>query len=230
MSFDTIFENFGIPGIILFGLGTLAYKMYQKYNIYIASIEDLNNYDPQKTLWEIWENGESVADNHWNNYNYVKKIQYNDKPAWEINLPSIENGDVFIYTGITELPLGLDDGKYFINVKIKNIKSNISVFFHQKRFYGTREEHIASKYKDIVDQPIMHDGVHYFEPKCSIGDTEGEEQYQITKEQIGIYIKPDNDISINNLIIEEAYIGKKCWKYNLLPYISNKYNLVFEPK
>ena len=139
---------------------------------------------------------------------------------------------MYIYTDVTELPLGLYDGKYFFHLKIKNLKSCTSVFFQQKRYYGTRSQHIQSKYKYIVEQEIVNDGIHYFEPKCSIGEVEGdgEEQNTITKEQIGIYIKPNDDTSIENLIIEEAYIGKKCWKINILPYISDQYYLIIESK
>ena len=31
MSFDIAFETFGIPGIVLFGLCTVAYKLHQKF-------------------------------------------------------------------------------------------------------------------------------------------------------------------------------------------------------
>ena len=236
MSFDSAFETFGIPGIVLFGLCTVAYKLHQTFNFSIASHDILNKYNPQKTIWEIWENGESinpdVTDEHWNKFNYGKKIDHEGKQIWSINLSSIENGDMYIYTDVTELPIGLDDGKYFFHLKIKNLKSHTSVYFQQKRYYGTSDQHIQSKYKYIVDQEIVNDGIHYFEPKCSIGEVEGdgEEQNTITKEQIGIYIKPNDDTSIENLLIEEAYIGKKCWKINILPYISDQYYLIVESK
>mgnify|MGYP000117169371 CR=1 FL=1 len=236
MSFDSAFETFGISGIVLFGLCSLTYKIHQNFIFSIASHDFLNKYNPQKTLWEIWENGNSInsgiPNDHWNKYNYGKKVEHEGKEIWEINIPSIENGNMYMYRGTTDLPIGLYDGKYYFRIKIKNLKSHTSVFFQQKRYYGTNEQHIQSKYKYIVDQEIINDGVHYFEPKCCIGEVEGdgEEQYKITKEQIGIYIKSSDGNSIKNLIIEEAYIGKKCWKINLLPYISDQYYLIVEPK
>ena len=33
MSFDSAFETFGIPGVVAFGLGYIAYKIYHKYNL-----------------------------------------------------------------------------------------------------------------------------------------------------------------------------------------------------
>lgn len=232
MSFDSAFEMFGVPGLILFGVGVIAYKVHQHYRFSIASYDFLNNHNAHKTLWELWENGENAKTQNWNHYYYAKKIIENNKPIWKINLPAVENGDIYLYKGLSELPSGLEEGKYFFRIKIKNLNPNIEVFFEKKCFYGTRDQHILSKYKPSDKQEIICDGVHYWEPRCYIGQEEGdgEEKFTITKEQIGIYIKALNDCSIENLIIEEAYIGKKCYKINLFPYISNNYYLVVEPK
>ena len=80
MSFDSAFETFGISGIVLFGLCSLTYKIHQNFIFSIASHDFLNKYNPQKTLWEIWENGNSInsgiPNDHWNKYNYGKKVEH----------------------------------------------------------------------------------------------------------------------------------------------------------
>lgn len=234
MSFDSAFETFGIPGVVAFGLGCIAYKIYYKYGFSIASYDMLNKYDPQKTLKDIWENGEQPKsqNDNWCKYYYGKKVDLDSKPVWKINLSAVENGDIYIYTSFDELPPGLDDGKYFFMVKFKNMKSHTIVYFQKKCWCGERGQYIAPKYRTPAKVEIVGDGVHYYEPKCSIGeeDGEGDEKQLITQEQIGIYIKPGDDQSITDLIIEEAYIGKKYWKYNLLPYISDKWYLLVEPR
>jgi hypothetical protein len=234
MSFDSAFETFGIPGVVAFGLGYIAYKIYHKYNFSIASYDMLNKYDPQKTLKDIWENGEQPkSHNHnWCKYYYGKLVELDSKPIWKINLSAVENGDIYIYTSFDELPPGLDDGKYFMMVKFKNLKSHTKVYFQKKCWCGTKGQYIAPKYRRPTKVEIIGDGVHYYEPNCSIGeeDGEGDDKQLITKEQIGIYIKPEDDQSITDLIVEEAYIGKKYWKYNLLPYFSDKWYLLVEPR
>ena len=234
MSFDSAFETFGIPGLIVFGLGAVAYKLYQKYSFSIASLDMLNKYDPQKTLKDIWENGEQpTAHGHnWCRYFYGKMVDLNGKPVWEINLSAVENGSIYIYTSFDQLPPGLDDGKYFFMVKFKNLKPHTKVYFQKKCWCGTRSEYIPAKYKRDTKEEIIGDGVHYYEPKTCIGDEDGEgdEKQTITKEQIGIYIKPGDDQSISDLIIEEAYIGRKYWKIKLLPYISDNLYLLVEPR
>ena len=117
-------------------------------------------------------------------------------------------------------------------VKFKNLDSHTKVYFQKKCWCGTRGEYIAPKFRRPTKVEIIGNGVHYYEPKCSIGeeDGEGDEKQLITQEQIGIYIKPEDDHSITDLIIEEAYIGKKYWKYNLLPYFSDKWYLLVEPR
>lgn len=234
MSFDTAFETFGIPGVIALGLGYVAYRIYQKYSFSIASYDMLNKYNPQKTLEEIWENGEqSKSYNHnWCKYYYGKMVDLNGKPVWEINLPAVENGNIYIYTTLDELPPGLDDGKYFFMVKIRNLKPHTKVYFQRKCFGGSKGNFIVVKYKRDIKDEIIGNGVHYFEPKSSIGEEcgEGDDIQTITKEQIGLYIKAEDDHSIKDLVIEEAYIGKKYWKYNLLPYLSDKWYLLVEPR
>lgn len=234
MSAAIAFETFGVPGIILFGLGYLMYKVHQNYILYIACPDFLNKCNPQKTLSQIWENGESPKREHhnWCRYYYGKKVELNGMPVWKIDLSPIDNGSMFIYTSYTELPIGLEDGKYFFSIKFKNLKPHIEVMFEKKCFYGANNEHIAAKYKYNTKQEIVSDGTHYFEPTCCIGEEEGDgdDRNRITKEQIGVYIKPKDDQPITDLIIEEAYIGKKCWKINLLPCIGNRYYLVVEPR
>ena len=70
------------------------------------------------------------------------------------------------------------------------------------------------------------------EPVSYIGDKEGdgEDERTITKEQLGINIRQLENREVENLIIEEVYIGKKCWKFNLLPYISDQFYLIAEPR
>jgi len=234
MSFDSAFETFGIPGVVAFGLGCFAYKNYRKYGFSIASYDMLNKYDPQKTLMDIWENGEQPKsqNDNWCKYYYGKKVDLDSKPVWKINLSAVENGDIYIYTSFDALPPGLDDGKYFFMVKVKNMKPHTKVYFQKKCWCGERGQYIEPKYRTPTKVEIVGDGVHYYEPKCSIGeeDGEGDEKQLITHEQIGIYINPEDDQSITDLIIEEAYIGKKYWKYNLLPYISDEWYLLVEPR
>ena len=234
MSFDSAFETFGIPGVVAFGLGYIAYKIHQKYVFSIASYDILNKYDPQKTLKDIWENGKKpTTENHnWCKYYYGKLVELNNKPVWEINLSALENGDIYIYTSFDELPPGLEDGKYFFMVKFKNLKSHTKVYFQKKSWCGIRGKYVAPKFRTPSKVEIVGNGVHYYEPKCSIGeeDGEGDEREVITQEQIGIYIKPGENQSINDLIIEEAYIGKKYWKYNLLPCFNNKCYILVESR
>ena len=117
-------------------------------------------------------------------------------------------------------------------VKIKNLKPHTKVYFQKKCWGGQRSEYIAAKFKRDTKVEIIGDGNHYYEPNTCIGDEDGDgdDKQTITKEQIGIYIKPGDDQSISDLIIEEAYIGKKYWKINLLPYISDKWYLLVEPR
>lgn len=234
MSFEYAFETFGIPGLIAFGLGMVAYKLHHSYSFSIASLDILNNYNPQKTLKDIWENGEQPKSHghNWCKYFYGKLVNLNGKDVWQINLPAIENGNIFIYSSFDELPPGLDDGKYFFMVKIKNLKPHTKVYFQKKCWGGQRSEYIAAKFKRDTKVEIIGDGIHYYEPNTCIGDEDGDgdDKQTITKEQIGIYIKPGDDQSISDLIIEEAYIGKKYWKINLLPYISDKWYLLVEPR
>ena len=117
-------------------------------------------------------------------------------------------------------------------VKFKNLKSHTKVYFQKKSWCGIRGKYVAPKFRTPSKVEIVGNGVHYSEPKCSIGeeDGEGDEREVITQEQIGIYIKPGENQSINDLIIEEAYIGKKYWKYNLLPCFNNKCYILVEPR
>ena len=134
-----------------------------------------------------------------------------------------ENGDIYIYTSFDELPPGLEDGKYFFMVKFKNLKSHTKVFFQKKGWCGIRGKYVAPKFRTPSKVEIVGNGVHYYEPKCSIGeeDGEGDEREVITQEQIGIYIKPGENQSINDLIIEEAYIG------NIICYLVLIINVIF---
>jgi len=242
MSFDTAFATFGIPGLVVFGFGAVAYKLWQRYIFSIASYDFLHKYNPHETLWETWENGKSVKDDHYHNDGagkYAVKTTENGKPIWKINIPSGERGDVFIYTCNHEKPNGLDKQKYFFHVKIKNYNSRVKMHYQKKCFYGKRDEYIFANEKSISEERIIGDGVHIWSPVCYIGDEEGDTEQRkiITKEQLGIHIsqikdegEPDRYMSIVDLIIEEAYIDKKCWRINLLPYFSNKYYLIIEPR
>lgn len=243
MSFDIVFKYFGIPGIILFGLGTITCKLFQTYNIYIETIELLQNinqenvigeldFNPQNIFNEIYENTEDVDETErWHNdfdtktTKYGKKEKYKSKPVWKINLPPGNNGDVFIYRRFTKLDYYQycqDGGKFFISVKIKN-KKNTEISLQRKLFPGQPDDY--SKYTEI-NKNIIYDGIHHFELKFIIGDEV--ENEEITKEQIGIHIKQSKNASIDNLIIEEAHIGeKKRRKFNIL---CTKYYLIFELK
>ena len=50
MSAESAFEIFGIPGIIIFCLGALGYKIYQHYDIKFASIQ---NHERQATYFPM---------------------------------------------------------------------------------------------------------------------------------------------------------------------------------
>jgi len=232
MSFDTAFEMFGIPGIILFGFGILGYKFHQKYSIELASYDFLNKNISTKTLDNIWEEGNNIDEEHYNSYNYGKNKRINNKSVWQINIPKNENGSLYIYRNFTELPSEFDNGKYFFRIYVNNLLDDTTIKFQKKRYYGKSNEWKCTEYKFIYEEEICKNGVHYFEPYSSINETEGDgdDKKTITKEQLGIFIKPGTDSNIDNLIIEEAYIGEKCWKINLLPYLSNKYYLLIKQK
>ena len=55
MSAESAFEIFGIPGIIIFCLGAIGYKIYQHYDIKFASNDFLNQNFASKTLNSTWE-------------------------------------------------------------------------------------------------------------------------------------------------------------------------------
>jgi len=232
MSLDSAFEIFGIPGIVLFGVGSLAYYFHQKYSIELASYDFLNKNVATKTLNNIWEEGNNIGEDHYNSYNYGKSKKINNQSVWNINIPQNENGSLYIYRNFTELPSDLDNGKYFFRISVKNLSDDTIIKFQKKRYYGKLDEWNCTKYKFIYEEEICKNGVHYFEPNTSINEIEGDgdDKQTITKEQLGIFIKPGTDSNIDNLIIEEAYIGEKCWKINLLPYLSNKYYLLIKPK
>ena len=67
-----------------------------------------------------------------------------------------------------------------------------------------------AKEKPSSKQYIIGDNVHYWEPVSYIGDKEGdgEDERTITKEQLGINIRQLENREVENLIIEEVYIGK----------------------
>ena len=235
MSFEYAFETFGIPGIVLFGLGAIAYKLHQNYTFSIASHDLLHKYNPHDTLWEAWENGYMVSDNNWHTGEgkYATKERYDGKPVWRVNIPKEQNGDVFIYTGISDRPEYNDKHSYFFRVKLKNVDKNTTEIIYQKKcFYGERSEYILAKEKPSSKQYIIGNNVHYWEPVSYIGAKEGdgEDERTITKEQLGINIRQLGNREVKNLIIEEVYIGKKCWKFNLLPCISDQICLIVEPR
>lgn len=113
-----------------------------------------------------------------------------------------------------------------------NHYSHIKIYYQKKCFYGKRNEYISANEKPISKEIIIGNGVHYWEPICYIGNEEGEHEHKkiITKEQLGLDIRAIEDEPIVDLIIEEVYIDKKCWKINLLPFISDKYYLIVEPR
>ena len=73
MSFDSAFETFGIPGVIAFGLGYVAYKIHQNYIFSIASYDILNKYGNKSIgcfplvdilkykVWDRYVNGMKVV-------------------------------------------------------------------------------------------------------------------------------------------------------------------------
>ena len=239
MSVDLAFETFGIPGILIFGLGILGYKLYKNYTFSIASNDFLYRYNSTNTLPESWVNGDSVSSGeHYDNSGWGRFAKYwratpNDKFVWKINIPREEKGDVFVYKSNHNKPKGLDNEAYYFRVKIKNLNSSADLFYQQKCFYGTRGDFTPAAEKPLTDTPIIGNGVHIWEPICNIGTEETDEEgnkRMITHEQLGIYIKQKGDESIDDLIIEEAYIGEKCWKINLLPFISEQYCLIVKPR
>lgn len=235
MSFEYAFETFGIPAIVLFSLGAIAYNLHKNYIFSIASYDLLHKYNPHHTLYEAWENGHMVADNNWHTGKgkYANKERDDGKPIWRVNIPEEQNGEVFIYTGISNKPEYNDKHRYFFRIKLKNIDVNTTEVLYQKKcFYGEINEYIMAKEKSISKQSIIGDNVHYWEPVSYIGDKEGDEEDErnITKEQLGINIRQLDNREVKNLIIEEVYIGKKCWKFNLLPCISDQFYLIAEPR
>jgi hypothetical protein len=235
MSLEYAFETFGISGIVLFGIGAITYKLYQKYIFSIASRDLLYKYNPQDTLNEAWENGNKIGNDHWHigEGKYAMKETINGKSVWKIDIPQDENGDVFIYMGTSDKPEYNEKNRHFFRIKFRNLNDNTTDVTYQKKcFYGKRHEHIAANEKPISKERIVGNGVHYWEPISYIGEEEGdgEDKRTITKEQLGVYIRQIHGREVKNLIIEEAYIGKKCWKINLLPYISNLFYLIVEPR
>ena len=67
------------------------------------------------------------------------------KTCLEVNIPEQQNGDVFIYTGISDKPEYNDKHRYF-RIKLKNVDENTTEVLYQKKcFYGERSEYIMAK-------------------------------------------------------------------------------------
>ena len=232
MSAETAFEIFGIPGLVLFIVGGICYKIYQCYDIQIASNDFLHQIFPSKTLKNTWEHESGISNNYKRGI-FAKEIELNEKEEkqfiWDVSIPE-KKGNVYIYRDIVEKPPISNNGQYYLRVKLKNVDKNDNIIFQKKSFFIENGKWVEPKINFKVEKVIYGNGIHYFEPSCRlgeiIGDVENEKKIEI--EQLGIFITAKNkDV---NIVIEEAYFGEKWWMINLLPCISNKYILLVKPK
>ena len=103
----------------------------------------MHKYNPHNTLYEAWENGHMIADNNW----HTGKGKYANKEIqWEtcleVNIPEQQNGDVFIYTGISDKPKYNDKHRYFFRIKLKNVDENTTEVLYQKNVFMAKEANI----------------------------------------------------------------------------------------
>lgn len=232
MSAESAFEIFGIPGLILFIVGVIGYKIYDNYDIKFASNDFLHQKFPSKTLKSTWDY-EDGAKNNYKRGVFAKEIELNEKDEkqfiWDINIPQ-DKGNVYIYLDTVENPPLTNKGQYYLRVKMKNVDKNDNIIFQKKSFYTENTKWVEPNLNFKVEKVICGNGIHYFEPTCRLGELIGdvENEKKITVEQLGIFITAKSkDVSV---VIEEAYFGEKWWMINLVPCISNKYILLVKPK
>ena len=217
ITFSESFEFFGIPGLILISLGTTIYFFNKNYQINIIKNKIWSNNIPSRTLDENWENVSDsyVRESHSNSYNRMKFatkiIRNNTEFVWNINMCA-NTGNVFLYRNLFEEPHESNNGNHFLRIKIVNLPENVSIYFQKKSF--RTDDILTGAWRSSIDhprlddQPIDNDGIHIFEPKCLIGKDD------VKKEQIGVFFDSHN-INLDNITIEEAYYGVKCWIFNL---------------
>ena len=216
ITFAESFEIFGIPGLILIGLGTSIYYFNKNYEINIIRDKSWDKNIPSRTLDENWENvsDSSIRESYGNCYNRMtfgtKQSRDNTEFVWSIDMCQ-NKGNVYLYRNLFEEPPKQNNGTHFLRVKIVNLPENASVYF-QKSFKTddilTGAWRASIDHPRLEDQPINKDGIHIFEPPCLIGKDD------VKKEQIGIFFDSHN-IDFHNTMIQEAYYGVKCWIYNL---------------
>ncbi len=233
MSAESAFEIFGIPGIIIFCLGAIGYKIYQHYDIKFASNDFLNQNFASKTLNSTWEYEPGIV-SHYRRDIFAKEIEFDNNEdktfKWEINIPQGRN-NVYIYRNITEKPPSSNKGRYYLRVIVKNLHKNDYIRFEKKSFFIEDGKWVEPRVNIKVKEEICGNGVHYFEPTCRLDDIVGdlEDQKKINAEQIGIYVSSERR-DVQNVIIEKAYFGEKMYMINLLPCISDKCILLVKPK
>ena len=212
ISVKEAFEIFGIPGFIIGAFITLGYRFYRDNTIMFIPSKPWYENMPLETLDKIWE---TESDNSNIGNHQREQFAQRELDKWHIHIPK-NRGNVYIYKDIFEKPCSKNNGRHFLRVKIRNMKTGTKVMFQKKAFGAdqilTGAWMISKAHPNYDKKHISHNGVHTFEPECLIG------QDDVTKEQIGIYFDTCN-VNINDLVITEAYFGEKWyWFYNLFMY------------
>ncbi len=231
----TLLEIFGGTGAVLLGMAGCIWKCFQKHE-YTFKEGFLDKNIASRTLPNNWETpgenfppGEEFGE-HWRRRKFSQNVQKNDIQVMKVNIGK-NRGDVYAYIDNTDVPPPSNNGKHFLRVKLSHVPKNAEIKFQLKHYQGDLSCWDPSAFHYPKEQNIkpkhwcccFKNTVYTFEPFCKIGDKD------VTKDQLGIYLK-GTDVSINDIYIEEAYIGEKTNIKNIFCCGKRKYTLLWWKK
>lgn len=231
----TLLEIFGGTGAVMLALGTCMWKCFQR-NHYELKEGFWDGNVPQKTLPNNWETkGKSFPieedfGNNWKRRKFAINVKKNDVDVIKVNIKKGE-GSVFVYVDNTEIPPPQNGGKYFLRVKFSHVPRDAIMKFQLKHYRGDLKcwERSVFHYPKEQDIKPRHwcccfkNTVYTFEPYCKIGDKD------VTKDQLGIYFKA-GEVPIDDVYIEEVYLGEKIGTKNIFCCGRQKYTLLWKKR
>lgn len=227
----TLLEIFGGTGAVILAVGTCMWKCFQR-NDYELKEGFWDRNVPQKTLSNNWETkGEDFPPlenfgSNWRRRKFSKSVKKNDVGIYKVNVKK-KHGNVYVYIDNTETPPPQNGGQHFLRVKLSHVPKNAEMKFELKHYQGDLNCWVPSafhfpKEKDIKPRHwccCFKNTVYTFEPYCKIGDKD------VTKDQIGICLT-GGDVPIDDVYIEEAYLGEKLSIKNIFCCGRQKYTLL----
>ena len=197
--FDEVIAFYGGLGSIVIAIILYLLREIRKFHFQLL-YNPISNRSTE-TLKFSWDSPVNSIPNPFNANVFAKKIDF----KWHISIPN-NAGSVYLYFDYYV------SGKRYTRFRLEDVK-NAKIQVIQKFYTGTKDQWIPSKY--LNNQPHMVDTrnkIHCFDLQSRILCQD------IKKEQIGIHITTNNEDGDCNVVISEAYIGKKVKMIHLCGY------------